>query len=90
MSDAKVSIIIPAYNEAETIGEVILKIKMLYPEFEVIVINDGSRDETFSVAKKAGAVVYNHPYNIGNGAAIKSGIRVTGNEVGSNTKSIDR
>jgi glycosyltransferase involved in cell wall biosynthesis len=81
MSDAKVSIIIPAYNEAETIGEVILKIKMLYPEFEVIVINDGSRDETFSVAKKAGAVVYNHPYNIGNGAAIKSGIRVASGDV---------
>ena len=81
MSDAKVSIIIPAYNEAETIGEVILNIKMLYPEFEVIVINDGSRDETFSVAKKAGAVVYNHPYNIGNGAAIKSGIRVASGDV---------
>jgi glycosyltransferase involved in cell wall biosynthesis len=81
MSDAKISIIIPAYNEAETIGEVILNIKMLYPEFEVIVINDGSRDETFSVAKKAGAVVYNHPYNIGNGAAIKSGIRVASGDV---------
>jgi glycosyltransferase involved in cell wall biosynthesis len=81
MCDAKVSIIIPAYNEAETIGEVILNIKMLYPEFEVIVINDGSRDETFSVAQKAGAVVYNHPYNIGNGAAIKSGIRVASGDV---------
>ena len=81
MSDAKVSIIIPAYNEEKTIAEIILKIRTLYPEFEVIVINDGSRDETVSVAKKAGAIVYNHPYNIGNGAAIKSGIRVASGDV---------
>lgn len=81
MSDVKVSIIIPAYNEAKTIGEIILHIKRLYPEFEVIVINDGSRDETGSVANKAGAIVYNHPYNIGNGAAIKSGIRVASGDI---------
>jgi glycosyltransferase involved in cell wall biosynthesis len=81
MNEAKVSIIIPAYNEAKTIGDIIRQIKTLYPESEVIVINDGSRDETVAVAQRAGAIVYNHPYNIGNGAAIKSGIRVASGDV---------
>jgi len=81
MSDVKVSIIIPVYNEAKTIGKLISQIKALYPEFEIIVINDGSKDETVSVAKDAGAVVYTHPYNIGNGAAVKSGIRVASGDI---------
>jgi glycosyltransferase involved in cell wall biosynthesis len=70
-------VIIPAYNEAETIGDIVKKIIVdLYPRFEIIVVNDGSTDETAEVAKDAGAIVYSHPYNIGNGAAIKSGIRI--------------
>jgi glycosyltransferase involved in cell wall biosynthesis len=81
MNKSEVSIIIPAYNEAETIGVVITKIRKLYPDFEIIVINDGSTDDTGEVAKAAGAIVYNHPYNIGNGAAIKSGIRIASGEI---------
>ena len=77
----RVSVIIPAYNEGQTIGDVILKIRNLYPDFEIIVINDGSKDETGDIAKEAGAIVYNHPYNIGNGAAIKSGIRIASGDV---------
>jgi glycosyltransferase involved in cell wall biosynthesis len=71
-----VSIIIPAYNEAQTIGDLVSRIKALYPDIEIIVVNDGSTDETAEIAEKAGARVHSHPYNIGNGAAIKSGIRV--------------
>ena len=71
----------PTYNEAATIGDLVLKIKDLYPDFEVIVINDGSSDNTDEVAENAGAHVYSHPYNIGNGAAIKSGIRVASGDV---------
>jgi len=71
----EVSIIIPAYNEAQSIGHVVTEIRTLYPDFELIVVDDGSSDDTASVAKDAGALVYSHPYNIGNGAAIKSGIR---------------
>jgi glycosyltransferase involved in cell wall biosynthesis len=71
----KISVIIPAYNETETIGDVVRKIRSLYPDFEIIVIDDGSTDDTAAVAKNAGVKVYSHPYNIGNGAAIKSGIR---------------
>lgn len=81
MDRAEVSIIIPANNEEQTIGGIIKKIKSLYPEFEIIVINDGSTDETGSVAKDVGAIVYSHPYNIGNGAAIKSGIRIASGEI---------
>jgi glycosyltransferase involved in cell wall biosynthesis len=76
MADPKVSVIVPAFNETSTIGDLIQTIRELYPDFEIIVINDGSRDATADKAGKAGATVYSHPYNIGNGAAIKSGIRV--------------
>jgi len=76
MNNSKISIIIPAYNEAQAIGDLVSKIVELYPEFEVLVINDGSTDDTDAVARGAGAHVHSHPYNIGNGAAIKSGIRI--------------
>jgi glycosyltransferase involved in cell wall biosynthesis len=81
MNRSDVSIIIPAYNESAVIGSVIEKIRMLYPHFEVIVVNDGSKDNTAEMAEKAGAIVYSHPYNIGNGAAIKSGIRIASGEI---------
>ncbi len=81
MNKTDISVIIPAYNESGAIGDVIKKIKTLYPDSEVIVINDGSTDDTVSVAKGAGAIVYSHPYNIGNGAAVKSGIRIASGEI---------
>ena len=78
--ETKVSIIIPAYNEAGIIENIVSDIIALYPSYEIIVINDGSTDNTAGEARRAGAKVFSHPYNIGNGAAIKSGIRVaTGN-----------
>ncbi|MCW8812804.1 MAG: glycosyltransferase family 2 protein, partial [Chlorobium sp.] len=77
----KISVIIPAYNETQTIGDVVGKIRILCPDFEIIVIDDGSTDDTAVVAKNAGAVVYSHPYNIGNGAAIKSGIRAASGDI---------
>jgi glycosyltransferase involved in cell wall biosynthesis len=81
MDKKEVSIIIPAYNEAQSIGNLVSKIVELYPEFEVLVINDGSIDDTSVVAKDAGAKVFSHPYNIGNGAAVKSGIRHAKGEI---------
>jgi len=81
MSHTKTTVVIPAYNEAGSIGNMVSEIKSLYPDFEVIVINDGSIDDTATEAKKAGAEVYSHPYNVGNGAAIKSGIRVASGDI---------
>ena len=80
-NDNTISIVIPAFNEEESIGTVISVIQMLYPTFEIIVIDDGSSDDTAKVAHEAGATVYSHPYNIGNGAAVKTGIRVATGDI---------
>ncbi|MCP4625475.1 MAG: glycosyltransferase family 2 protein [bacterium] len=80
-SETTVSIIIPAYNEAGNIEKIVAGIKALYPAYEIIVINDGSTDNTAGEAQRAGAKVFSHPYNIGNGAAIKSGIRVATGDI---------
>lgn len=72
----KISIVIPAYREASVIGTVVKSIAGILPEAEIIVVDDGSNDDTAEVARSAGAVVYCHPYNIGNGAAVKTGIRM--------------
>ena len=76
-----VSVIIPAFNEAENLGSVLRQIADLYPDFEIIVVNDGSTDETATIARDSGAILYSHPYNIGNGAAIKSGIRIASGDL---------
>jgi glycosyltransferase involved in cell wall biosynthesis len=83
VSDTKsvvVTVLIPAYNEEKSIGNTVRRIKELHPDFEVLVIDDGSTDKTMQVAMDAGANVWPHPYNIGNGAAIKSGLRVARGE----------
>jgi glycosyltransferase involved in cell wall biosynthesis len=69
------SVIIPAFNEGESIGVILGKIRQLKPAAEVLVVDDGSADNTAAVAAACGARVVRHPYNKGNGAAIKSGLR---------------
>jgi glycosyltransferase involved in cell wall biosynthesis len=81
MAQPRISIIIPAFNEAETIGSLVGDLYRRYPQAQIIVINDGSTDKTAAEAGSAGATVYSHPYNIGNGAAVKSGIRVAEGEI---------
>lgn len=80
MNNLNVSVIIPTYNESQAIGQVVTQIRSIHPDFQVIVVDDGSTDGTASAARDAGAMVMRHPYNIGNGAAVKTGIRAaTGN-----------
>lgn len=81
MTAAKVSVVIPAFNESQTIADLIKSILDRYPDFEIVVIDDGSHDNTAEVAADAGARVFSHPYNIGNGAAIKSGIRAATGDI---------
>lgn len=71
----EVTILLPAYNEEGVIGITIQRIRALHPDFEILVIDDGSSDDTMKEAMGAGANVWPHPYNMGNGAAIKSGLR---------------
>lgn len=71
----KISIVLPAKNEAGAIGQTVKTIKQLNRVNEVIVVNDGSIDDTANIAEYAGAKVITHPYSKGNGAAIKTGAR---------------
>lgn len=69
------SVVIPAFNEAASIMRVVSDLARAATWREIIVVDDGSSDETARLAECAGARVVRHPYNKGNGAAVKSGIR---------------
>lgn len=79
----ELSIVLPAHNEAETLPSLLSELKTLYPQAEIVVVDDGSDDQTAELARTHGADrVVRHPYPIGNGAAIKDGARqATGNTI---------
>jgi len=74
-----ISVIIPVYREEKVIGSVIERVRRVMDStgkgYEILVVDDGSNDETAAAARNTGARVISHPYNIGNGAAVKTGIR---------------
>lgn len=74
-SPSQTSIVIPAYNEGPVIAKVVAALREAEAWGEIIVVDDGSTDDTAAAAATAGAIVVKHPYNKGNGAAVKSGIR---------------
>jgi len=80
----KISVVIPAFQEATVIGQVVaaaVEVLAIYPQAEVLVVDDASTDDTALVAEHAGARVIRHPYNKGNGAAIKTGIRAATGDI---------
>lgn len=66
-------VVIPAYNEGSVVGEVVSDVRALYRN--VVVVDDCSRDDTGAAARSAGAIVLRHPINLGQGAALQTGIR---------------
>jgi len=69
------SVIVPAFNEAGSVGALVSDLRSTASWREILVIDDGSADATGATAEAAGARVIRHPYNKGNGAAVKTGIR---------------
>lgn len=70
-----ISIIIPARNETDGLKAMLPVLISSYPDAEIIVVNDGSTDDTATVSKAHGVQVVSHPYGMGNGAAVKTGAR---------------
>jgi glycosyltransferase involved in cell wall biosynthesis len=69
----RISIILPAKNESESLSVLLPKLRQHYPEEEIIVVNDGSSDNTVEICNQNNVSVVTHAYSMGNGAAIKTG-----------------
>ncbi|WP_167757102.1 glycosyltransferase family 2 protein [Thiorhodococcus minor] len=77
----KLSIILPAKNEAASLGDLLPRIRQELPEAELLLIDDGSTDATAEIARSGGARVVSHPYSLGNGAAVKTGARAAKGDI---------
>lgn len=72
---SKLLIIIPAYNEAGSIEGVVSDLMKNYPQYDYVVVNDGSKDDTLKICKKNGFNVVTHPINLGLECGIKTGMK---------------
>lgn len=77
----KLSIILPAKNEAANLRNLLPEIQARMPGVELIVVNDGSTDDTAAICRQYGTQLVTHPYSMGNGAAVKAGARAAKGEI---------
>ena len=75
-----VSIVVPAFNESQSVATLISQLRGVAEWREILVVDDGSTDDTSRRAADAGARVVRHPYNKGNGASVKTGVRQASGE----------
>jgi len=75
MSAPRVTVVIPAYNEEAAVPFLVDDLAAAPPDYEILVVDDGSTDRTAEILKSRGIPVVRHPYNVGYGAALKTGIR---------------
>jgi glycosyltransferase involved in cell wall biosynthesis len=75
MSQPRLSIVLPARNEARSLENLLPRLRASQPSAEIVVVDDGSTDDTAAICTAAGVRVVRHRYGMGNGAAIKSGAR---------------
>ena len=80
MQDKKILVVIPAFNEARSIRFLIREIKSIEPNLSIVVVDDGSSDDTRKEAEEAGACVVSLPYNLGIGGAVQTGIKIADEE----------
>lgn len=79
--NAGISIVLPAKNEAANLAMLLPKLRAGFPDAEVIVVDDGSSDDTRDICLEANVNVLSHPYSMGNGAAVKSGARAASGDI---------
>ncbi len=75
VGDKRVCVIMPAYNEAASVGRVVHQVRQHAPLAHIVVINDGSSDGTEQEARRAGAQVITLPFNLGIGGAVQTGLK---------------
>lgn len=74
-SEKKTLVIIPAFNEEESVGKVVEEVKIQLPGMDALVVNDGSSDLTSEIAQSKGAIVLDLPFNLGIGGAMQTGYK---------------
>jgi glycosyltransferase involved in cell wall biosynthesis len=81
MEKVTLSIILPCLNEAQSLATLLPDLKHCYPMAEIILVDDGSSDDSVQIASQLSISVVKHPYSLGNGAAIKSGARAATGDI---------